>query len=143
MDITHELKINANPSTVYQAVASEKGIQGWWSKNSKVGENEGSNSLLKFIKDGRNVDMGFITLSLQPDKKVVWECISMPNPAWIGTRLITEISPTATGCEVTFSHSGFDEKWKGQAPFEQTKGTWNHFMQSLVNYCESGEGQPW
>ncbi|PCJ65635.1 MAG: hypothetical protein COA58_09525 [Bacteroidetes bacterium] len=143
MEITHELKINASSETIYKAVATEKGIQGWWSQNSKVGETEGSESLLKFIKEGTPVDMGFKTLVLEPNKKVVWECNAMPNPAWLGTKLITEITETENGCEVIFSHTGFEEKWKGHDAFEQTKGTWNHFVQSLEAYCETGEGQAW
>jgi hypothetical protein len=87
--------------------------------------------------------MGFRTVTLSRDKKVVWECISMPNPAWIGTRIITEISKSENGCAVVFSHANFDDKWAGQEPFEQTKGTWKHFMASLVSFCEDGEGQPW
>ncbi len=143
MNITHELKLSANPQTVFDAVATEKGIQGWWSKNSKVGETVGSKSLLSFVKEGMEIDMGFQTKVLEKDKKVIWECISMPNPAWIGTKLITEITETSYGCNVVFSHADFDEKWKGQPPFEQTKGTWNHFVQSLKDYCEKGSGQPW
>ena len=143
MNITHELKLNAKPSSVFDAVSTEKGIQGWWCKNSKVGESEGSTSLLHFIKEGMAVDMGFETKVLNKDKKVIWECTSMPNPAWIGTKIVTEITPSSDGCEVVFSHADFDEKWKGQDAFEQTKGTWNHFVQSLKDYCEKGEGQAW
>lgn len=143
MDITHNLHINANTQTIYNAVSTEKGINGWWSKECSVGEAEGENSLLKFDKQGTTVEMGFRTVTLSPNKKVVWECISMPNPSWVGTKIITEINETENGCAVVFSHSNFADKWKGQEPFEQTKGTWNHFVASLVSFCEGGEGQPW
>ncbi len=143
MDITHNLTIKASSETIYKAVSSEEGISGWWSKDCNVGTKEGEKSLLKFDKEGTIIEMGFETKILEPNKKVVWGCISMPNPAWIGTRIITEISSSEDGCDIVFSHAGFDDKWKGQEPFEQTKGTWNHFMNSLVSYCENGQGQPW
>lgn len=143
MDITHNLHIKANPEKIYQAVTTKNGISGWWSKDCSVGESKGENSLLKFDKQGTLVEMGFITLELVPNKKAVWECISMPNPAWMGTKISTEISESGEGCDVVFSHRDFDQKWEGQEPFEQTRGTWNHFMDSLVSYCEKGEGQPW
>ncbi|MFK7776322.1 MAG: SRPBCC domain-containing protein [Saprospiraceae bacterium] len=143
MDITHKLKINASPEVIYHAVSSQEGIKGWWSADCSVGNTVGSDSLLKFNKEGMIVEMGFVTRDLQPNKKVVWECTSMPNPAWLGTKVITKISETEGGCDVNFSHEGFDEKWKGQEPFEQTKGGWNHFVKSLVFFCEGGEGQPW
>lgn len=143
MDITHNLEIKATPATIYNAVATEKGISSWWSKDCSVAETEGGNSVLKFDKQGAIVEMGFKTLSLAPNKKVVWECTENANPAWIGTKIITEISGRADGCSVVFSHAGFDEKWGGQDPFEMTKQGWEHFVSSLVSYCEKGEGQPW
>ena len=42
MDITHNLKINAKAATIYNAVATQAGISGWWSKDCVVGEKEGS-----------------------------------------------------------------------------------------------------
>lgn len=143
MDITHKLEIKASSEVIYRAVSTAEGIKGWWSADCSVGASEGSTSLLKFNKEGMLVEMGFATLSLDVNRKVVWECTAMPNPAWIGTQIITEITATDDGCEVVFSHAGFEEKWKGLEPFEQTKGTWNHFVNSLVSFCETGVGQPW
>ncbi len=143
MDITHKLKINAAAQLIYNAVATNEGINGWWSKDCKVGEVEGGNSLLKFDKQGTIVEMGFKTIALSPGKKVVWECTQNGNPAWLGTKICTDIVEKQDGCEVVFSHVGFDEKWQGQDPFEMTRQGWEHFVKSLVNYCERGEGQPW
>lgn len=143
MDIKHNLKINASAQTIYNAVATEKGITGWWSKDCKVGETVGSDSTLNFDKQGTIVTMGFQTLELNPNKKVVWECTKNGNPAWMGTKIITEISESGSGCDVVFSHADFDEKWKGQEPYEMTKQGWVHFINSLVSYCETGKGQPW
>jgi len=143
MDITHNLQIKAKAEVIYNAVATEKGINGWWSKDCSVGETEGEGSLLKFDKQGTIVEMGFRTLTLTPNKKAVWECTENGNPAWIGTKIITEISESENGCEVVFSHAGFQEKWRGQEPFEMTKQGWVHFVNSLVSYCQKGEGQPW
>ncbi|MEO9849512.1 MAG: SRPBCC domain-containing protein [Reichenbachiella sp.] len=143
MDITHNLIINASAETIYQAVATKEGINGWWSKDCMVGEKEGEKSLLKFDKQGTIVEMGFQTNTLVPNKSVVWTCIENANPAWLETKIITEISDSGNGSKVVFSHAGFDEKWKGQEPFEMTKQRWEHFVYSLVSYCENGEGQPW
>jgi len=143
MDIRHNLAIEASPETVYRAVSTDEGIKGWWSKDCKVGDSEGEDSLLKFDKEGTIVEMGFRTEILIPDKKVVWECTENGNPAWLGTKIITEISESQEGSEVVFSHADFEEKWEGQDPFEMTKTGWEHFVKSLVSYCEKGEGQPW
>ena len=143
MDITHNLKINATAETIYNAVSTKNGMQGWWCKDSMVGEVEGKNSLLKFDKEGTIVPMHFKTITLNPNKKVIWECTQNGNPAWVGTKIITEISESENGCDVVFSHADFDEKWSGQEAFEMTKQGWAHFVASLNSYCENGEGQPW
>lgn len=143
LTIAHDLRINASAETIYQAVATQKGITGWWSKECSVGENEGESSVLNFDKQGTKVQMSFQTIELKPTEKVVWECIENPNPAWLETQVITEIEELEKSCKVQFSHAGFDEKWSGAEPFEMTKQGWEHFVASLKSFCESGEGQPW
>jgi hypothetical protein len=143
MDITHNLSIKASAEVIYKAVSARSGITGWWSKDCSVGESIGQQSLLKFDKQGTIIEMGFATHTLSPNKKVVWECTENANPAWIGTKIITDITSNGQVSEVVFSHADFDEKWKGQEPFEMTKAGWEHFVGSLVSYCEKGEGQPW
>lgn len=142
MDITHHLTIKAKATTIHEAVTTKKGISGWWSMDCQVGETVNTDSTLKFNKEGTIITMGFRTLALDA-QKVVWECTENPNPAWIGTKVITEIQPKGDESEVVFSHAGFDEKWKGQDPFEMTKQGWEHFISSLKSYCETGQGQPW
>ncbi|WP_139793830.1 SRPBCC family protein [Reichenbachiella faecimaris] len=142
MDITHKLQINATARTIKDAVATQTGITGWWSKDCQVGESEGENSLLKFDKQGTIVEMGFKTISVTASQ-VIWECTTNANPAWIGTKIITDIASKDSGSEVVFSHAGFDDNWARQEPFEMTKQGWEHFVNSLVSYCETGSGQPW
>ena len=143
MDITHHLKINATPETIYKAVSTEQGMKGWWSKDCTVGESEGENSILKFDKQGTIVKMDFRTESLDLNKKVVWTCIGNGNPMWIDTKIVTEITATDEGCDVVFAHTAFDEKYKGQEGFEMIKQGWEHFVNSLTSFCENGTGQPW
>ena len=143
MDITHDLTIKASAETIYNAVATQQGINGWWSKAGTVGENVGDTSMMVFDKQGTKVEMGFRTETLIPNKEVVWECVENGNPAWLQTKIKTSSQEIEGACQVTFSHAGFDEKWAGQDAFEMTKGTWQHFVSSLVSYCEKGEGQPW
>jgi uncharacterized protein YndB with AHSA1/START domain len=143
MDIAHKLKIKATADKIYDAVATEKGIHGWWAKKGKVGEVVGDESLLKFDKQGKIVEMTFKTEKLVPNKEVVWECVENANPAWIGTKIITSIEEGEDGCNVIFSHANFDDKWQGDDAFEMTKQTWEHFVKSLVDYSEKGQGQPW
>ncbi len=146
MDIKQNLVIKATAKVVFNAVSTDKGIKEWWSKSSVIGEREGKLTLLKFDKnnDGNVTDMLFRTTELIPNKKAVWECIENGNPAWIGTKIIYEISEGQNETNLSFSHANYDEKWNGKEPFEMTKGGWlGHFLPSLVSFCENGHGQPW
>lgn len=143
MDIKHNLSMKASPEVIYDAVSTQKGINGWWSKDCTVGEQEGQKSHLKFDKQGTIVEMEFLTEKLVPNKKVVWKSVQNANNAWMGTKIITAISEAGGSTNVVFSHSGFDGKWAGKEPFEMTRQGWDHFVKSLVSYCETGVGEPW
>jgi uncharacterized protein YndB with AHSA1/START domain len=143
MDITHNLTIKASAETIYNAVATEKGINGWWSKDCNVGENEGEDSLLKFDKQGTIVEMSFRTETLIPNQKAVWICTKNGNPLWLNTKIVTEITETTDGAEIVFSHANFQDGLEDNEGFEMTKQGWQHFVGSLQSFCETGEGQPW
>lgn len=144
MDIRHDLVINATPETIYNAVATHAGINGWWSKECTVGEKVGENSVLNFDKQGTMVRMDFRTEELAPNKRVVWACTKNANSMWENTKIITEIGEKKEGgVEVVFNHAGFDDSCAGQEGFEMTKQGWDHFVGSLVAFCETGNGQPW
>lgn len=140
MNITIKEKINADAATIYAAAATENGIQAWWCKNSKVAEEIGGTVLLNFIKEGNPVVMEFSVDELSPKQKVVWTCTNNGNPAWINTTLHFEMDESGN---FSFIHDNFDEKWKGQPPYDMTADGWKYFISSFKNYCETGIGQPW
>lgn len=139
MDIIFKESIKANATTIYNAAATEKGIQSWWCQNSAVAEKEGGKVILNFVKDGTPIVMEFKVTTLSPNSKVVWICTNNANPAWIGTTLTFN---TEDGI-LNFCHGNFDEKWKGQPPFDNTAEGWKNFIASFKAYCETGTGQPW
>lgn len=146
MEIKETLNVKASAETIYKAMSTDKGIKAWWCKTSLIGEKEGEYTLLKFDKnqDGNITDMAFVTETLEPNKKVVWNCVGNKNPAWVGTKIVVEVNGNGNNSEVVFTHTNFDEKWEGQDPFEMTKGGWlGHFVPSLVSFCETGEGNAW
>jgi uncharacterized protein YndB with AHSA1/START domain len=145
MEIKNILAIKASAQMVFNAISTDKGVKGWWAKSSVIGEKEGKLTLLKFDKnkDGNITDMLFKTTELIPNKKLVWECVDNGNPAWIGTKITYELTEQNNETGLHFSHSDFDEKWKGKEPFEMTKGGWlGYFLPSLVSFCEMDNGHP-
>ena len=143
MNIVHQLEVKATAKDVYEALASQEGIKGWWSKDCDVSEEVGGHSQMRFNKEGKIVEMHFLVETLNPRGKVSWTCVKNPNPAWLHTQIHFELAEQEAHTALTFTHAGWDAKWKGEAPYEMTKEGWEHFMSSLKAYCETGEGQPW
>ncbi|MEO6720799.1 MAG: SRPBCC domain-containing protein [Ferruginibacter sp.] len=143
MDIKHQLQLNATAQQVYEAIATQQGIEGWWSQVCHVSSNVGELSFMKFVKEDKVVGMYFRIDELQADKKVAWTCVQNGNPAWVNTKLTFDIKKAGDKCSLIFIHSNFDEKWKGTPPYTMTAEGWNFFMNSLKSFCETGKGHPW
>jgi uncharacterized protein YndB with AHSA1/START domain len=143
MDIKHQIQINAGAKTIYDALTTKKGIEGWWSLNCEINCKPGQESVMTFVKDDRTVVMHFITKEVIENKKLVWLCNDNGNPVWINSTLSFEITDGQNGKTLTFIHSGFDKQFKGHPAYQMTVDGWNFFMKSLISYCETGKGQAW
>ncbi len=143
MDIVHKVSVQASAVAIYEALSTQAGIQGWWAQDSDIAESTGQVSHMRFNKEGTIVEMQFRVDQLEAGQRVAWTCVANPNPAWIDTVLSFDIRPQGDGAAVTFIHGNWDAQWEGQPPYQMTKDTWPHFMQSLKSYCETGSGEPW
>ncbi len=143
MDIVHQIKISTTPDRVYQAITSSNGIQSWWCKNSEIATNIGSQHTMNFLKEGQAIVMKFKIDKLEANQKVGWQCTYNDNPAWVKTNLHFELMPEENKTLLTFSHTGWDEKYKGTPLYVSVGPTWEAFMGSLKSFCETGIGQPW
>ena len=139
MDIVQKVQINAEPQTIYFALTTQKGIEGWWAKNCVIAEKVGGIARLKFTKEGKTADMHFRLDELDANKKIVWTCLHNSNPAWLNTHISFEISGHHKPSELTFRHARFNEKYDNKPEAK----SWTHFMNSLKKYCETGTGEPW
>lgn len=143
MEITHQFELNTSSDKVYETIATQSGMEGWWCKDCHIGTAPNEVSKMRFDKEGTIVEMHFRVDQLLVGKMVSMTCVENPNPSWIGTELIFEMTPKGSSTDFKFTHAGFDPKWAGQDPFEMTKGGWEHFMTSLKSYCNDGVGEPW
>ncbi|MFI5251008.1 MAG: SRPBCC domain-containing protein [Bacteroidota bacterium] len=139
MDIIQKIQINADPSTIYLALTSQKGIENWWAKNCVVGLKVGGISKMVFTKEGKKIDMHFRIDELHTDKKVVWTCLHNTNPAWLNTHISFEIMNHHKPFELMFKHSKFPDGYKS----DMENQSWGHFLNSLKKYCETGAGEAW
>lgn len=143
MSISHKLKINAKPSTIFNALKTEEGIKGWWCNRTKAEDSVGGVIEMEFDKEGTIVPMHMKVEQLNENQKVVWSCFHNGNPAWINTNLTFEINEVDGGSQLVFNHDNWEQKWIDSEPYKMTEGGWGHFINSLKEYCETGAGQPW
>lgn len=141
MDIIHEFEIKTTEEQAFNAFTTETGINGWWSGDCDIPNKVGEVLRVRFTE--HNVEMGFRIDELVPNEKAQWTCIENPNPAFMDTRIEFNIEKSKNGVFFKFNHSNWDEQWNGQINYEQSVGTWQHFMNSLKSFLETGTGQPW
>lgn len=138
--IRHALTLNASATAVRAAINTGAGVRGWWAKDATVGQGEGSYHELRFDKGGNTVVMKFRVDIDAPDK-ITWTCTDNANPVWPGTSLTWSLSADGDRTNVVFEHAGFTEA--DSAPYRMTADGWEHFIESLRAYTETGTGQPW
>ena len=140
---TKTLRIQAPPRTLYEAVSTVQGLKGWWCDNTDA---ENGDITVRF--SGENLQ----TLRLMdptPDKKVIWEWIAQYFPVegttqtdeWVGTRVSFEIQANPDGSStLVFTHIGLTPQL---VCYGKCSAGWNHFLENLRAFCETGRGTPY
>jgi len=134
-EIFHLLNIKAPVSTVYEALTEQKGLSGWWTKETKASPKEGS--VAEFIFGERYHNKMMISRLIR-DKEVSWIC-TQADPEWSGTRIRFILLPDSNSTRLKFSHANWKEStdFFGHCNFQ-----WGRYLVSLKHYCETGKGNP-
>jgi uncharacterized protein YndB with AHSA1/START domain len=133
-DIRMNLKIKANPESIYNVLTTQEGLAGWWAKQTTARPEVGFVNIFSF-GDFRNE---MKVTQLLPNKKVVWECITSIEE-WVGTSLIFDLEEKDGQTLLRFTHSGWNEVTD---VFAGCTYDWARFMASLKSLCETGKGTP-
>src|SRR5829696_6099211 len=107
-DVLHAVEIRADPTTLFDAIATQPGQTAFWTTEAAVEPRQGS--LATFGFPGTDARMKMRIQRLEPGRVVEWVCEG-DYPGWAGTRLTWELRPTATSGETTlvFRHAGFGD----------------------------------
>jgi uncharacterized protein YndB with AHSA1/START domain len=130
VDILHRVGIDAEPQTVFTALATLEGVRSWWISTATGRADKGG-----------TIDFGFCTMLVidaEPGKRVRWRCTGGPSE-WVGTEVTFDLQHKMDQTFVLFSHSG----WKEPVEFMHHCSTkWASFLFSLVERIERGSGRP-
>lgn len=138
------ITINAPAQKVYEAIATQKGVQNWWTKDCQIETKLGGKVITRFGKT-YNV-MQFKKLS---NNEIQWECTDQHHEAepplskedeWVGTSVIFVMKQIDSNhTELHFTHKGLNSSLEC---FDICKKGWDHFIKtSLKKYLENGQGQ--
>ncbi len=129
-DILHRVGVRRPPQDVYDALATVKGLRGWWVSDANGDAGAGG-----------IVDFGFCRMAVEeavPGARIRWRCIDGPGE-WVGTTVSFRLDWRDPQTFVLFSHAG----WRDPGEFMHHCSTkWAVFLLSLRDLLEKGRGHP-
>jgi uncharacterized protein YndB with AHSA1/START domain len=141
----HSLTVAATPAAVYAALTTNEGLRAWWTQDCE-GATE-VDGIIHFRFGSSYNDMRIERL--EPGREVSWQCTRAHTAAdaitrkdeWVGTQPVFRISDAGQGrARLDFEHIGLVPSFECYEPCD--KG-WQHFLGSLQQYLETGEGTPY
>lgn len=138
-EIWHEIRINASPRDVYEAVTDVEKLAHWWTTDTRGRSEVGKTLEFWFSKSHASAIME--VMALKPHELVQWRVIdSGTGGEWIGTELEFKIFRDQGRTVLHFRHS----KWNLDATsFPECSMTWALFLLSLKEFVETGKGRPY
>lgn len=142
--IYHKIGIRSGAEEVIQALTTQAGLAGWWTKQVEGpfsgGKSEAGESIR--FSFGHKADMEMKVKELAP-QRVLWECTSGPED-WIGSHIDFKLnaSKAPDGAGLTIIHFRHQD-WKKESEFTaHCSMKWATFLLSLKSLVELGQGQP-
>jgi uncharacterized protein YndB with AHSA1/START domain len=134
-DYVKTIRVDADPAIVLDALTSPAAITAWWTETEGSGA-AGGELRMTF---GTPEPMRVLVESAGPDL-VSWSVLDCPVVEdWNGTRPEFSLCPVGDAVEVRFVHHGLSEELDCH---DVCSRSWDHFMQSLRTYAETGTGMP-
>jgi uncharacterized protein YndB with AHSA1/START domain len=135
-ELRHQILIKAAPAKVYAAIATQAGLAGWWTADSKTEDKVGGRAEFGFDKRGTVFHMKIE--KLEPGKHLAWSCHGDP-PEWDGTTLTWELSPQGESTTLRFTHGN----WKSANDYyAMCNSTWGELVYRLRDYVEGKNPGP-
>jgi uncharacterized protein YndB with AHSA1/START domain len=129
--------VEAEPKTVFDAVATSDGVNGWWSNHTEGPSGEGSTMKVAFPDAPMTFD--FRVTDQKPSEGVTWNCLAGP-PEWVGTDIVFRIEADDQGhTSVLFSHDGWATT---RESFPFIAYSWAQILPRLKKLVETGEREP-
>lgn len=136
-DYEATVQMHASPDAVFDAITTLKGLAAWWNPATGSGRTGGE---LRFVFSAPEPLVIHVDEATRPTS-VRWAVTDCPFlPDWIGTRPTFTITPVSDDrTELHFHHRGLHQELEC---IDMCTRSWNHYMASLRQYLETGNGSP-
>jgi uncharacterized protein YndB with AHSA1/START domain len=132
----HSVPVKASPEKVYAAVATQAGMQGWWTHDTKMTPKVGGKAEFGF--DDRQMVFRMTIEEMTPHRSIKMRCAG-DHPDWEGTSLEWVVKPTADGSGLRFYHRGL----RDITPFMAgCNSMWGNLMFRIKAFVETGKPSP-
>lgn len=135
-DYQKTIRVRASPGALFDALTSVSGLAAWWTRVTGSGD---AGSELRFFMYSADPLVIHVDQATRPTS-VQWtvtDCSFQPD--WVGTRPTFTIAPVGDASELQFRHRGLTPELDC---IEMCTRGWDHFIPSLRDYVETGQGSP-
>ena len=137
--IAAEAVAAAPVDAVFDALTSVDGLAAWWIPDVSGSPLVGGELTFRF--DDEHVTMA--VEHVEAPSLVVWRCTeATKTPEWVGTSLWFDLRPrdaSGSSTVIRFRHVGLVPSCDC---YEMCRGGWDHYMRSLTDFVDRGDGQP-
>jgi uncharacterized protein YndB with AHSA1/START domain len=134
-DINHEIKINASPQAVYNALTTASGLSNWHTAKTEPVEGRGETYAMR-PQGGPDFEWKIVKVDSQT---VEWQCVRGPGHS-VGTIARFEFSGLEDGSTLLeFSHSGWPDT---SGNFRKCNTLWGVLLFHLRKYLKTHEADP-
>jgi len=137
-DYTYGMQVHAPMAQIIEALTDDTVISRWW---TAVTQSERHGNEVQLFMGGDTPAMVFTVEHAPATSEVTW-AVTECNVAtdWVGTKPSFAVQPSDDGTfSFGFRHVGLNPALEC---FDQCRAGWNHFMPSLHQFLETGEGRP-
>ncbi len=140
---TKKLEVSVADEKLFKSILN---IPLWWSEMFEGAVNQPGDRFT--VRFGPSVYKTSVVEEITPNRRIAWNVVDsyvdIPElnnkEEWTGTKIIWEVLPKETGCELKFSHLGLTPEVECYTICENG---WNNFLQSLIAYTTTGTGMPY
>jgi uncharacterized protein YndB with AHSA1/START domain len=133
---SHKITVEAAKQQVYEAITTERGLEGWYTPSVHGAANHGKRLELHF--KSKAGPFHWKIDEVDPGSVVQWECLEGPGDSR-GTTAIFHLTEAEGKTIVELDHEGIDE---ADAKRKTCNSMWGALMLHLKRFVETGKPDP-